>query len=96
MVSHCGFDVHFLMINKVEYLFSCMLANYVSSLRVLCFMFRSLIHFEFIVMYGIRLGSNFTLLRVNIPFSQHHWLKTLSFSFCTSLLLLSTISGPYI
>ena len=41
--------------------------------------FRSLIHFEFIFVYGVRECSNFILLHVAVQFSQHHLLKTLSF-----------------
>ena len=40
--------------------------------------FRSLIHFEFIFVYGIRECSNFILLHVTVQFSQHHLLKRLS------------------
>ena len=41
--------------------------------------FVSLIHFEFIFVYGIRKCSSFILLQVVDQFSQHHWLKILSF-----------------
>ena len=41
--------------------------------------FRSLIHFEFIFVYGVRECSNFILLHVAVQFSQHHLLKGLSF-----------------
>ena len=34
--------------------------------------FRSLIHFEFIFMYGVRKYSNFILLHVAAQFSQNH------------------------
>ena len=37
--------------------------------------FRSLIHFEFIFVYGVRKCSNFILLHVTVQFSQHHLLK---------------------
>ena len=37
--------------------------------------FRSLIHFEFIFVYGVRKCSSFTLLSVVDQFSQHHLLK---------------------
>ena len=46
------------------------------------FTFRSLIHFEFIFVYGVRECSNFILLHVAIQFSQHHLLKRLSFLHC--------------
>ena len=42
--------------------------------------FRALIHFEFIFVYGIRKCSNFILLQVAVQFSQYHLLKRLSFS----------------
>ena len=38
--------------------------------------FRSLIHFEFIFVYGVRKCSNFILLHVTVQFSQHHLLKS--------------------
>ena len=38
-------------------------------------MFRSLIHFQFIFVYGVRKCSNFILLQVVDQFSQHHLLK---------------------
>ena len=44
--------------------------------------FRSLVHFEFIFVYGVRDCSNFILLHVAVQFSQHHLLKTLSFLHC--------------
>ena len=34
--------------------------------------FKTLIHFEFIFVYGIRECSNFIVLHVAIQFSQHH------------------------
>ena len=40
--------------------------------------FRSLIHFEFIFVPGVRKCSNFVLLHVAVQFSQHHLLKKLS------------------
>ena len=44
--------------------------------------FRSLIHFEFIFVYGVRKCSNFILLHVAVQFSQHHLLTRLSFPHC--------------
>ena len=41
--------------------------------------FRSLIHFEFIFVYGVRKCSSFILLQVVDQFSQHYLLKRLSF-----------------
>ena len=48
--------------------------------------FRSLIHFEFIFVYGVRECSNFILSHVAVQFSQHHLLKRLSFLHCISCL----------
>ena len=47
--------------------------------------FRSLIHFEFIFVYGVRECSNFILLHVAVQISQHHLLKRLSFLHCIFL-----------
>ena len=47
--------------------------------------FRSLIHFEFIFVYGVRECSNFICLHLAVQFSQHHLLKRLSFLHCISL-----------
>ena len=47
--------------------------------------FRSLIHFEFIFLYGVRKCSNFILSHTPVQFSQHHLLKRLSFLHCISL-----------
>ena len=44
------------------------------------FTFRSLIHFEFIFVYGVRKCSHFILLHVAVQFSQHHLLKRLIFA----------------
>ena len=45
-------------------------------------MFRSLIHFQFTFVYGVRKCSSFILLQVVDQFSQHHLLKRLSFLHC--------------
>ena len=47
--------------------------------------FSSLIHFEFIFVYGVRECPNFILLHVAVQFSQHHLLKRLSFLHCIIL-----------
>ena len=49
-------------------------------LRVSGLTFRSLIHFEFIFVYGVTECSNFSLLHVAVQFSQHHLLKDCLFS----------------
>ena len=58
--------------------------------------FRSLIHFEFVSVYGVRKCSNFILLDVALQFSQHHLLKRLSFLHCVFLPPLSKIRWPYV
>ena len=57
---------------------------------------RSLIHFEFIFVYGVRKYSNFIVLRVAVWFSQHHLLKRLSLPHCIFLPLLSKIRYPLV
>ena len=58
--------------------------------------FRSLIHFEFIFVCGIRKCSNFILSHVAVQFSQHHLLKRLSLPHCVFLPLLSKIRYPWV
>ena len=58
--------------------------------------FRSLIHFEFIFVYGVRKCSNFILLHVPVQFSQHHLLKRLSLPHCIFLPPLSKIRYPQV
>ena len=48
--------------------------------------FRFLINLEFIFVYGVIEYSNFILLHVAIPCSQHHLLKRISFFHCIFLL----------
>ena len=47
--------------------------------------FRSLTYFEFIFVYGVRKCFSFILLQVVDQFSQHHFLKRLSFLHCIFL-----------
>ena len=47
------------------------------SFRVSGLPFSSLIHFEFIFVYGVREYSNFILLPVAVQFSHYHLLKKL-------------------
>ena len=56
--------------------------------------FRSLIHFEFTFVYGVRKCSNFILLHVAVQFAQHHLLKRLSVPHCIFLPPLSKIRYP--
>ena len=58
--------------------------------------FRSLIHFEFIFVCGVRKWSGLILLQMVDQFSQHHLLKRLSFLHCIFLPLLSKIRCPQV
>ena len=55
---------------------------------------RSLIHFEFIFVYGVRKCSGLILLQVVVQLSQNHLLKRLSFLHCIFLPPLSKIRCP--
>ena len=57
------------------------------SFMVSGFTFRSLIHFEFIFVYGVRKCSSFILLQEVGQFSQNHLLKDSLFSIAYSCLL---------
>ena len=57
---------------------------------------RSLIHSEFIFVYGVRKCSNFILLRVAVQFSHHHLLKRLSLPHGIFLPPLSRIRCPQV
>ena len=59
------------------------------SFIVSSFIFGSLIHFEFIFVYGVKGRSNFILLHLVVHFSQQHLLKRVSFLCCIFLLPLS-------
>ena len=52
------------------------------SFKVSGLTLRSLIHLEFIFVYGVRKCSSFILLQVVDQFSQQHLLKRLSFFHC--------------
>ena len=58
--------------------------------------FRSLIYFEFIFVCGVRKCSNFILLHVAVPFSQHHLLKRLSLPHSIVLPPLSKLRYPQV
>ena len=55
---------------------------------------RSLIHSEFIFVYGVKKCSNFILLHVAVKFPHHHLLKRLSLPHCLFLPPLSRIRCP--
>ena len=54
----------------------------------------TLIHFQFIFVYGVRECSSFILLHVAVQFSQHHLLKRLSLPHCIFLPPLSKLRDP--
>ena len=56
--------------------------------------FSSLMHFEFIFVYGVRKCSIFILLQVIDQFSQNHLLKRLFLLHCIFLSPLSKIRSP--
>ena len=62
------------------------------SFMVSCLIFKSLSHFEFIFVYGVRECSNFIDLHVAVQLSQHHLGKRLSFPQCIFLPPLSKIN----
>ena len=64
------------------------------SLIVSGYTFKSLTHFDFIFVYGVRKYSNFILLHAAVQFSQHHLLKRLFFLHCIFLPPLSKIRWP--
>ena len=64
------------------------------SFMVSGLMFRSLIDFEFMFVYGVRKCSSFILLQVVDQISQHHLLKRLSFLHCIFLPPLSKMKCP--
>ena len=66
------------------------------SFTVSGLMFRSLIHLEFIFVYGVRECPNFILLHVADQFSKLHLLKKLSFLHCIFLPLLSKVRCPQV
>ena len=58
--------------------------------------YRSLIHFEFIFVYGVRKCSNFTLLQVAVQFSQYYLLKRLSLPHCLALVKSKVPIGAWV
>ena len=66
------------------------------SFMVSDLMFRYLIHFEFIFVYGVRKCSSFIFLQVVDEFSQHHLLKSLSLIHCIFLPPLSKTRCPQV
>jgi hypothetical protein len=74
------------------YIFKCFLCVLLSSLKVSDLTFGSLTHFELIfVRVRDRDLVSFSLLHVDVQFSQHHLLKRLPFLQCMCLASLSKI-----
>ena len=78
------------------YVGECFAYGFSSSFIVSGLAFRSLIHFEFIFVHGVRKCSSFILLKVVDWFSQYQLLKRLSFLHCISLPPLSRIRCPQV
>ena len=76
------------------YVIECSACVFLKSFIVSGLIFRSLIYFKFIFVYGITKCSNFILLHVAVQFSQHHLLKRLSLSHGIFLPPLSKIRYP--
>ena len=64
------------------------------SFMVSHLIFRSLKHFEFTFVHGVREHSNYIDVCVAVQFSQQHWLKRLSFLHYIYLPPLSKINWP--
>ena len=69
----------------VIYVIECFAFVFLSEFYGFWSYIKSLIHFEFIFVYGFRKCSNFTLFCVAVQFSQHHLLKRLPFPCCIFL-----------
>ena len=52
---------------------------------------KSLTHFEFILVYGVRRWSIFIFLHISLQFSQHHWLNKVSLAYSMFLPPLSNV-----
>ena len=76
------------------YVIECLPMFFSKSFIVSGLTFRSLIHFEFIFVYGVKKSSNFILLHIAVQFSQQHLLKRLSLPHCIFLPPLSRIRYP--
>ena len=59
-------------------------------------LFKSLIHYEFIFLFGVKRYSSFILSHVAVQFSQNHLLKMPSFFHCIFLLLVSKRRYPLV
>ena len=64
------------------------------SFTVSGLIFKYLIHFEFIFVYGVKKCFNFIFLHIVVQFSQHHLLTVLSLLHCIFFPSLSKIRYP--
>ena len=78
------------------YVRECFAYVFLYSFIISGLMFKSLIHFGFIFVYGVRKCSSFILLQVVDQFSQHHLLKRLFIFHYVSLPPLSKIRCPQV
>ena len=62
------------------------------NFMILSLTFKSLIHFEFILVCGIRKWFALIFLHISVQFSQHHLLNKLSLAYCMCLLPLLNIN----
>ena len=95
-ISSHGWVLSVLLWNHVVWTLVLLLSLHIIPLSFIVsgLTFRSLIHFEFIFVYGVRNCSSFILLQVVDQFSQHHLLKRLPFLHCIFLPPLSKIRCP--
>ena len=73
------------------YVIKCSAYVFLSEFIVSGLTFRSLIHFEFVFVHGVRKCSNFISLHIAAQFSQYHLLKSLYLPHCVFLPPLSNI-----
>ena len=71
-------------------------AIFSSSSIMSCPIFKTLSHFKFAFVYGVRVYSNFIILHVTFQLSQHHLQMRLSFLHCVFLPHLLKINRPQI
>ena len=69
-------------------------AIFSSSSVMSCLIFKTLSHFQFAFVYGVRVYTNFINLHVTFQLSQHHLWMRLSFLHCVFLPHLLKINRP--